>query len=133
MDTRQRILDAVRAEPGVTLTDLRDRADVSWSALYAHLRHLEAEGKLHRRTVAGRRLVFQERSDERLATAYAQMILGREATRQIARLVADGEAPDVEGIVARTGIAPRGVRHHLRRLLRAGLATSASPHRYVRL
>lgn len=116
-DTRERIYDAVTADPGIFLSELSDRLNVSLSTVRYHVRILEDESLLTSRKIGGKRRYYPMRiEDPQLVAA-----LGESATASVL------ETLSRLGPVSGTELAealdrdPSTVSHHLSRLADAGL------------
>lgn len=120
------IHDAVRAYPGLTVWELKNRTGRSWGAIYHHLDRLQKAGDI-RIVSAGRRRVIVPSSSPLTPAEVAGTALIRGASaEQIARAIARGEAHTVAHLAGRVGMSQRAVYYHVRQLIAAGLVTSGS-------
>ena len=130
---RERILAAVRAEPGLTVGDLQRALQVSQGTLHYHLLRLRAYGEVTCVPSGRRRLVFpasQAREDVDLAAAVARL---RGATaRRIAEYLTRAAPASIADIAAALGARPRVIYYHVGHLLRAGLVTMTLTPRHRR-
>lgn len=130
---RQRLLRAIEADPGATPSRLVQRLGLGWSTLYFHLEALEASG-LVRRVRHGRHcFVFPEGIAGDLDRSAERAALEGEKVRLLAAEILRNPGHGIASLAAATGVAPRVVYHHVRRLRRQGLVTSSREHRYADL
>jgi predicted transcriptional regulator len=124
--TRARILDAVRAAPGVTIAELARRAGMDHSTATYHVHRLARLGLVITARHGGRVHCFLP---DAAARARALAIAGRRprAADVMARL---GPEPRALGAVAAgLTLSPAGVYWHLQRLAALGLAVIEGPPR----
>lgn len=128
--TRARLLDAVRARPGATASELARAVGVDPSTATYHLRRLESRGAVQCEKHRGRLHFFvsgQASARERALAISARL---ENAGCVLSRL---GAAPQPLGAVADgLGMSPAGVYWHLRRLAELGLVVAEGPPRSQR-
>lgn len=115
---RARLLDAIDASPGASVTDLAARLGLPLGTLLHHLRVLEQHG--HAKTLrAGRhRLVFPT---GQAADRDALSALAADGRRAVARVLLARPGVHEAGIAAELDVGRSTVHHHLRALEAAGL------------
>ncbi len=129
----QRILDAIRTRPGLTLSEAREMVNMSWGSLYRHLVRLEAAGLVRFQTVGRRRILFLTESEETLAqspVAEAAALLRQPTARTVAVSILMRPGRSVPEVAASLQLTPRVVYHHVQRLLAVGLISSSSQTRH---
>ena len=127
----KRLLTAVRAAPGSTLSTLCRKAKMGWSTLYRALHALE-DADLARAKKRGRHtLVYPAESFPARKNAFSHAVLLQGATvRDIATRISNKPGQDMESLAEHFGLTPRVVYYHLRRLLEGKLIKSSSTTRY---
>lgn len=121
---RMRILQIVHERPGISVTDLSHRLQMTWGQLNYHLGRLEQVGLLHTVKAGRHRMVFPDRqSDE--APEDRALLLERTA-RALALLILENPRVSVTDLVRMSNESPRVVYYHVKKLLDAGLVTSSS-------
>jgi DNA-binding transcriptional ArsR family regulator len=117
---RARILDLVRAQPGVHFQDLVRQAGVGRGTLEHHLRKLEAAGLVTIKRSKGYACCFPKGVvDRRLMEAAP--VLRSEGGRAVLREVARRPGASSRDLAGQLGFAPSTVSYHLKRLESAGL------------
>lgn len=117
-DVRQRILDTVARQPGISIRELADALGLWRTSVVHHLRILGRQRQL--RTVRNGRSVLV------FAAAHSPFdgMVGMVRMRMVQRLIQaiEGEpATSVKGLARSLGITPKAVRYHVLRLQRLGL------------
>lgn len=122
------ILDAIRAAPGISLSDLSRRFKRDTSTIDGHLRHLKQAG-----------LVVQERDGKRVAlylngefSARERLIARLGDGAEILALVQEGKAKSPAEIAKRLGISRHKTRGQLERLARLGFLREVETQVLVR-
>jgi DNA-binding MarR family transcriptional regulator len=119
---RARILDLVRAQPGVHFQDLVRQAAVGRGTLEHHLRKLEAAGLVTIKRSKGYACCFPKGAvDRRLMEAAP--VLRSEGGRAVLRAVAKRPGASSRDLAGHLGFAPSTVSYHLKRLESAGLVS----------
>ena len=121
---RLRILQIVYERPGVSVTELAQRLEMTWGQLNYHLTRLASAGLLHTVKAGRHRLVFPEK--EPAETPEDRALLLERTARALALLIVDNPQVTVTDLVRLSGETPRVVYYHVKRLLDAGLVTSSS-------
>ena len=121
---RLRILQIVYERPGVSVTEVAQRLEMTWGQLNYHLSRLSSAGLLHTVKAGRHRLVFPEKEPAEAPEDRA-LVLERTA-RALALLIVDNPQVTVTDLVRLSGASPRVVYYHVKKLLEAGLVTSAS-------
>lgn len=126
---RQAILRLVQERPGISLSDLGRRLALRWGAASFHVARLEAGGLVRTVRIGRRRLVYA--LDASIA-AYPEehAALHEPACRRLALAIIEHPGSSVSRLVEHTGLSPRVVYHHAKRLLDLGLIASSSPGAY---
>lgn len=118
------ILRLVYERPGISVTDLASRLSMTWGQLNYHLLRLAAAGLLHTVKAGRHRLVFPER--ESVETPEDRAIVLEKTARALALLIVGNPHVSVTDLVRMSGESPRVVYYHVKKLLDAGLVSSAS-------
>lgn len=117
---RSRILDLVRAQPGIHFQDLVRQAAVGRGTLEHHLRKLEAADLVIIKRAKGYACCFPKGVvDRRLMEAAP--VLRSEGGRAVLREVARRPGASSRDLAVQLGFAPSTVSYHLKRLESAGL------------
>lgn len=127
---RQAVYHAVRAEPGITLSDLRRRLKIGWGTTVYHAgvlvrsRFIEShrDGRFHRLFPADPAL--RDARPAQAALKHPRTLAVYEA------LVASPGIPQ-DRLAEACGVSPSTLAWHLRRLLRAGVVASTRRGRFV--
>jgi DNA-binding MarR family transcriptional regulator len=119
---RSRILEIVRAQPGIHFQDLVRQAAVGRGTLEHHLRKLEAAGLVTIKRSKGYACCFPKGVvDRRLMEAAP--VLRSEGGRAVLREVAKRPGASSRDLAVELGFAPSTVSYHLKRLESAGLVS----------
>lgn len=121
---RMRILQVVYERPGISLTELAQRASMTWGQLNYHLGRLEQAGLVHSTKAGRHRLVFPEKAPEEAPEDRALLL--EKTARLLALLIVENPRVSVTDLVHMSGETPRVVYYHVKKLLEAGLVTSSS-------
>ncbi|MHB1260889.1 MAG: winged helix-turn-helix transcriptional regulator [Thermoplasmatota archaeon] len=119
---RSRILDLVRAEPGIHFQDLARKAGVGRGTLDHHLRKLVDAELVSIRRTSGYACCFPKgvgAIDRRLMDAAP--VLRSEGGRAVLQVVARRPGASSRDLAIELGLAPSTVSYHLKRLETAGL------------
>jgi len=116
-DARAALYDAVRAQPGVYLSALSERADVNLSTARHHVRVLEDENLVASAKLRGKRRYYPSTTEDvELAAA-----LSDPATAAVLEALADVGEAHVGLLADELDRDPSTVSHHLQRLADDGL------------
>ena len=132
-ENRRRILETVRARPGVTVPELVRELGLSEMAVRHHVRMLEAHRHLAVRGSAKVRGLFALDGATDPAEMASRVVLKDPTRRRIAALLAASEGPLTQaGLSEGAGVSRRLVSYHLARLEEAGLVepSGAGPAGY---
>lgn len=131
-DERRRLLDVVRARPGLHLRALERAVGFRWGQLTYHVRVLKRARLVQ--TERSGRFVHVFPAEGQRGHAPEAVLNARGAARRIYDLLSCDGGLSQDQIRARLGISVQLVSHHLRRLERDGLvcASGAAPRRYRR-
>ncbi|HEX2022669.1 MAG TPA: helix-turn-helix transcriptional regulator [Candidatus Thermoplasmatota archaeon] len=127
--TRREFVALVEAQPGLTMTMLRDSLNLGWGSLVHHLRILTRSGLLEVKNDGRRRLVFPRgyvRSKR--ADAYSGMLHG-EAALRVAQAIADHPGVGVESVSMLADVSLRVAYYHTKRLIDAGFVETSRARR----
>lgn len=114
--TRERILAAIRADPGLTLTELRRATRAGWGTLYHHVPGMERDGLVRVQKHRKFRVVFLSTGSH----VPGERGLPGRTRRKVAMAVAQLGAATATGLEEATGLTRRVVYHHLKALRDAG-------------
>lgn len=120
---RARIHEAVQQDPGLSLTELADRAGVAWGTAVHHLRRLEDTGLLVSTNGGGHRRFFAANTPAAAQRSAVAVVLHPTA-RRIAELVAQRPGIDQAGICDALRLNNPAASKHLGRFERHGLVLS---------
>lgn len=127
--TRERLTRLLERHPGLPLGEAARRLGIAWGTLSYHVRLMDARREIFVQRV-GRRTLLYASAPPLDELPELRALLREPATRKVAIAVARGRAAGVNALIERTGESPRVVYHHLKRLIDAGLVTSAAPRRH---
>jgi DNA-binding transcriptional ArsR family regulator len=117
--TRERILSALRANPGMNKSELHLTIGLSWTTIAYHLKILERQGAIHlaheKRDVFCFPVDIPQRYRDMLST-----LRDDNATRILGALLED-DAIGITELSASLGMSQKMVRKHLGRLHESGL------------
>ncbi len=128
MDTRRRVLEYIRKNPGITFRKLADELNLGIGDLQYHLYKLEKEGEIFSRKMGGRRYLFpkdMEGEYQRLLIA-----ISTETRRKIMLLLTSGEKSQSE-LAESLGLTQATVNHHMKELLKLNVVKSRKEGRKV--
>jgi predicted transcriptional regulator len=123
---RAELLTIIQAAPGLTLSQLRERASFGWGSVYHHVGLLTRAGLIRTET-SGRRLLVYPRDalDQVSPEASAAMTLEgarADSARQVARALLEAGPMSSAEIAHRTGLPYYTVYRTMTHLLSLGLA-----------
>lgn len=126
--SRQTILAAVRADPGMSKSELRDATGIAWGALSHHLDRLETDGTLESFEWNGRHLVFPPDlpHNERLAVA----TLREPLSNQVLARLTDARPPSLRALAREMDVGRKVIRRIAANLESAGLLDGAPGRRH---
>ncbi|WP_290814012.1 metalloregulator ArsR/SmtB family transcription factor [Halovivax sp.] len=116
-DERRTIYEAIEAEPGLYLSALGERREVSLSTIRHHVRILEEEGLLITEKRDGKRRYFPAAAEDVELTA----ALSEPAKRRVLETLADVERAHNGRIADELDVDPSTASHHLSTLAEDGL------------
>ena len=125
----RRILDLVRAHPGVTARDVAARLDLSWATVTYHRKRLERDGLLHTTQEGKRRLLHATVAAPEPPLAALRAMLEGGTMRRVAQAVQADPGMGEAELAGRLGLPPRALSYHLGRLVAAGLVEGSGPQR----
>jgi predicted transcriptional regulator len=129
---RERLLDLVRASPGIALADAARLAGLRRNTAVYHLSRLEKEGLVSSLRKGRARLYFAPGGLDQRAHADALAALRHPVTLDIAQEVGEKPGLDQQSLCARFGIAPSLAHWHANRLVESGVVTAQRDGRRVR-
>lgn len=116
---RSRLMEAIRAEPGVHFQELARRLELGHGVLEHHVRKLvDAELVVVRRS-SGYTCYFPKATDRRMMDAAPMLRSG--GSRAVLQAVAAKPGTSSRDLASHLGLAPSTVSYHLKRLETAGL------------
>ncbi|HUR67893.1 MAG TPA: winged helix-turn-helix transcriptional regulator, partial [Candidatus Thermoplasmatota archaeon] len=130
--TRERLLDAIRAQPGLAVADLAEAARVPRNTVTYHLRVLEREGLVSSTRQGRNRLFFAPGSLPQRASADALATLRHETTFAVAKAIGASPGVDQKALCAQIGLSPSLAHWHADRLVATGLIDKRREGRFVR-
>jgi predicted transcriptional regulator len=117
--TRQEILTLLRAEPGLTKTQLCSRLDLAWGTIHYHLRLLREEQEIVERSAWGRRRFYT--ADTPTPEALLLPLLRDGTAPQIISAVHESPGIGIGGLSHRLAMSRKVVRRHLSALVGTGV------------
>ncbi|HWG91853.1 MAG TPA: helix-turn-helix domain-containing protein, partial [Candidatus Thermoplasmatota archaeon] len=126
---RERLFQLVKADPGVSATELSERAGVSWGTTLYHLNVLE-QNRMVVGVKHGRYLRYFENGARK--DGDAQCVLRNTTTARVQDAVAASAGRTQKELADLLGMSPQALHWHLRRLEGAGLVTKVKEGRVVR-
>lgn len=126
---QDRIVDIVRASPGILVGELQQRAQIGWGTLCHHLPRLVRSGRVRVVRVGRRRLVYPIEARGAVEASFADAILRGRTALRIAQAIHAAPGRSILDVAVATGESERATYYHVRRLIQAGLVTSESPTR----
>ncbi|HUR69811.1 MAG TPA: winged helix-turn-helix transcriptional regulator [Candidatus Thermoplasmatota archaeon] len=122
------MFDAIRARPGLSMSELGRALGLYWPSVALHVGRLESEG-LVQSLRAGRRRVLVPRLASATETPFPD-VLSEPACRVVALAIAARPGSRVWEVCEATEMSGRAVYHHVKRLVDAGLVASSRPSRH---
>lgn len=130
--SRQRIVDAVTAEPGIHFKELQRKTKLANGTLRHHTRHLSTAGIISERPQGGFTCFYAGTHVEAGLLAAAP-VLKSEGARKILDAVKSKPGITSQELQGRTGLAHGTIGYHLKRLREAGLVDARRDRRAVHL
>lgn len=128
--SRLRVFEAIRDEPGITVSKIAREVGLYWSTVALHVERLTRAG-LVRSTRVGRRRVLFSSTEANGESAVQRGLLAEDACRRVAVAVVEHPRTPIFELSHRTGISERALYHHVKRLVEAELL-STSKERFYR-
>lgn len=126
---RLAIYRAIAAEPGLPLQTLAARLDLPMGTLRHHVELLEREGIVHTRIAGRRRIAFAE-IPETAEMPEDRAFLQEPTSRRIILTLVARPNVSLTDVMESTGLSQRVIYYHAKRLLDAGLITTARDGTY---
>ncbi|MCA6214604.1 MAG: hypothetical protein PWQ32_1288 [Thermococcaceae archaeon] len=120
MSTRERILEYVTKNPGITFRKLAQELNIGLGNLQYHLWHLEKEGKITSKRLGGKKYFFPPGFEEEYRRL--MIAISNESQRKILLLLAEGDKNQSE-IAEKLNLTPSTIVYHTKRLERLGIIT----------
>ena len=120
MSTREKILEYITKNPGVTFRRLAQELNIGIGNLQYHLRHLEKERKIISKKLGGKRYFFSADFEEEYKRL--MIAISNESQRKILLLLAEGDKNQSE-IAERLSLTPSTIIYHTKRLERLRIIT----------
>lgn len=130
--SRERLLDAVRARPGLAVADLATTTGMPRNTVTYHMRVMEREGLVSSTRNGRNRLFFAPGSLPQRANADAFATLRHETTLAMARAIGADPGVDQKALCERVGVSPSLAHWHADRLVASGLVDKRREGRFVR-
>lgn len=126
----RRLLDVVRATPGLTMGELARRVDLGLGTVSYHVQRLQRAGLVQSVASGRRRLVFPTHMVPAGKEPQARALLLGRTCNGIARAVLAQPGCSIAELARVTGAHRRTVYYHVRALRDAGLVRTVSIRRY---
>lgn len=128
---RERIFGVVKGDPGVSATEVAERAGVAWGTTLYHLNVLE-QNRMVVRVKDGRYLRYFENGAVGSGSRAGLMLLRNATTAKVAETVAATAGLTQKDLSARLDMTPQALHWHLQRLEAAGMVRKVREGRVVR-
>jgi predicted transcriptional regulator len=131
---RERLMEAIQANPGVHISRLRELAELSWGTTVYHLRLLEKNELVTSVPRAGQRHFFIKTPgvDAARLRRAASAIVGQETAHRVAFAVLNLPGASQKDLAEHLGVSGRVVAHHVGRLQKAELLTKQRDGGFIR-
>lgn len=130
---RSEIYEAIKASPGIHISQLARTVDAGWGTTIHHLRKLKDEDMVAVRTVNNQKCYFVNGNGLGRDSWAAVSALKNETARKIAQFVHANPLIAVTELSKRLGISASLVSHHVAKLSRAGVLEKVRDGRFIRL
>lgn len=127
---RAKIMELLRAEPGLGITDVRDRLAIGWGTAVHHLNRLEAAGLVVSQDAGRRRRFFLPQASAEMRTALC--VLSSSLNRRLLETVRARPGLTQTEVCEALGISAPLAHKYLARLIRDGFVASTRQWRAVR-
>ena len=128
---RERIFQAIRANPGLSASDLARVADVSWGTTIYHLDVLE-QTRMVTSIRKGRYRRYFENGANLAASKDAVAVLQNRVTQNVVEVLRARPGVTQSELAAATSMSPQALHWHLARLVETGLVRKEREGRVVR-
>jgi DNA-binding transcriptional ArsR family regulator len=128
---RERIFQAIRGHPGLSASDLAQRAGVAWGTTIYHLDVLE-QTRMVTSLREGRHRRYFENGAALSTSKETVAILQNPVTAQIAQTVQTMPGLTQKDLAQATGLTPQALHWHLLRLVKTGVVRKQREGRVVR-
>ena len=126
-ETRDRVLDLVRSEPGVSKSEIARRLGIGWGTVGYHLHRLQKHRLLRIHDTGYRTLVVPSMHGEEAASVFAAL---REPVNQdLLQSVHEAGDAGLMELADEHGLSRKVVRRRLGQLMQAGLLERQAGHR----
>ncbi|MBI4394218.1 MAG: hypothetical protein HY556_10580 [Euryarchaeota archaeon] len=131
MSRRDRIVEAIRKEPGIPIGEIIRQTGFGSGTVYHHLHTLERSRKIVSEIVGRRKLFYAVHAAGAHAAQGRRIALLRGDTiRRIAETILGNPGHSIQDVIAATGVCPQVAYYHVGRLLQAGLVHRAGDRGY---
>ena len=128
---RERIFHAIKANPGLSASDLAKVAGVSWGTTIYHLDVLE-QNRMVSSLRKGRHRRYFENGAALAVPKEAVAVLQNAVTAQVASSIKGQPGATQKELAGRVGLTPQALHWHLQRLVAVGLVRKEREGRVVR-
>lgn len=116
---RREILNTLSREPGITKAQLSRRLNLSWSSVWHHVRRLESEGQLIRKSLFGRNSLYAANTPR--LDMLLLPLLRDDASLRILNLLQATPDLRIQDVTRLAQVSRKQARRRLEHLLGAGL------------
>lgn len=131
-ESRDRIFQAIRNNPGINLSQIHRLADLGWGVTVYHLKMMEKNGLVFAETSARDKCFFENDPKFRALRTAISAIANRESAQRIAEAVVAHPGLSQRDLIGATGLTQRTVSYYVSRLTRQDLLETTRDGNFTR-
>lgn len=131
-ESRDRIFQVIRSNPGINLSQIHRIADLGWGVTVYHLKMMEKNGLVFAETGPRDKCFFENEPRFRSLRSAIAALANKEPAQKIAHVVATHPGLTQREVVEQTGLTQRVVSYYVSRLAKQGLLERARDGNFVR-
>ncbi len=129
--SRERIFQAIRANPGINLSEVNRLAELGWGVTVYHLKMLEKNGLIFSYARTRDRCFFENTPRNRSLTDAISALANKERVQAIAQAVVRTPGRNQSQLIESTGLTQRTASYYLSRLAKDGLVERRREKNYT--
>lgn len=130
--SRERIFEAIQANPGINLSQVHRLAELGWGVTVYHLKMLEKNGIVFSDARGRDRCFFENTPENRAMQGAIAALANKERAQEIASIVVAEPGLNQREVVRRAGVSQRAASYYLSKLNDQGLVETRREKNFAR-